>query len=52
MKIGLALKRFLRKPALADYGYDGVRLEEGRRLWAEANAAYIKTLKVARVAFY
>jgi hypothetical protein len=65
--------------ALAAYGYDGARLEEGRRLWAEAdaaakkqsldvgskagstreqdnaweeaNAAYIKTLKVARVAF-
>jgi hypothetical protein len=65
--------------ALATYGYDAARLEEGRRLWAEtdalakrqlldygeshgasqdfeaawtaANTAYIKTLKVARVAF-
>jgi hypothetical protein len=65
--------------ALAGYGYDSSRLEEGRALWAEAdalakrqaldsgergvatqdqdaawaqaNAAYIKSLKVARVAF-
>jgi hypothetical protein len=64
---------------LAVYGYDEVRLEEGRRLWREADAlakkqlmehggkreasqelgkswenahaAYMKTLKVARVAF-
>jgi hypothetical protein len=65
--------------ALALYGYDGARLEEGRKLWSEtdalvkkqsldlggrfeatqefdkawtsANAAYMKALKVARVAF-
>jgi hypothetical protein len=65
--------------ALALYGYDAGRLEEGRKLWSEtdalvkkqsldaggrseatqefdkawtsANAAYIKALKVARVAF-
>lgn len=64
---------------LAGFGYDAARLEEGRRLWAAAdaqakktandhaekrgatqdfeaawsvaNSAYIKTLKVARVAF-
>jgi hypothetical protein len=65
--------------ALSAYGYDTARLEEGRRLWAEADglskkqsldsggrseareeldrawaaadSAYMKTLKVARVAF-